>query len=225
MIDNPYNGIGYIGGYDYLLKRAWISKQGDFTLSYSTLTSNFFSFHDYYPDMVIPYNNRVFFLKEGLMYEMNKGPKNTFFGEKYNSSAVIVGGAGTQENKVFDNIFVDSYCYDENNILKVESFDKLRVHTPTQNTGDVTLIDGNDYDAVPSVGESLIKHRNDEYRLAIPRDAVKDNAADINDPLNIDQSDAEDRIKGDYSIIELTYSGVRSFSVKLIQILFRRNAR
>ena len=212
LIDNPYMGLGFIGGYDYKLKRAWIIKQSaesNFSLSFSAVTNVFSSFHSYSPNMIIPFDNRVFFMKDGLAWEMNKGSKNNFFGEQYTSDIEIVGGSGKVNGKVFDNIVIDSEAYDDNGAFVKETFDTIQATTPNQDTGVVTIIDGDDYDAIANDAETLVRYKNDEYRIVIPR--------------NLD--DDESRIKGDYSIIKLVYNGINKFIVKLIQIKGRTNAR
>ena len=90
LIDNPYQGIGFGGGYDYKLKRAWIVKQGEFTLSYDVLMQAWAWFHSYQPKIIIPFDNRVFFVNNDIFWEMNTGSKGSYFGEVYDSELEFI---------------------------------------------------------------------------------------------------------------------------------------
>jgi hypothetical protein len=255
LIDNPFLGIGMSGGFDYRLRRAWLVKHGEepFTLSYSTIMNNFFSYHDYQPNVIIPYDNRVFFVRTlesgSEMHEMNVGKKGSFFDEKFKSSFEFIAGARVPIATSFTNIQVNSVSRDLlTGIMKRDdNFDTLQVWTDRQNTGVYRLLPYNEKNGYPpsvQPGDLLIKHRNDEYRLAIPRDAVVDNAGDIFDPSNLDQSTSfRERIKETHAHVMFVYDNERKdvngipilddegnpinmeFVVKMIETKINRNDR
>lgn len=242
LIDNPFNGVGFLGGFDYKLKRFWIVKQGvyGFTISYSTVLNKWSSFHTYQPDVIIPYNDRVFFLKmtSGVeyLYEMNKGLKGEVFTINNNtpiihdSNIVIVSAVDTNIAKTYQNIKILSKSFDRNNNHKVrdDNFDTLQVYNDRQNTSVYNLIHGNVFGVIPNTNECLIKFRNDEYNIAIPRDAVIDNSLDITNPANLDNYQRfKERIKGNYAIFVFNYNNNLNyeFYLKQIDILYNKNIR
>ena len=235
LIDNPYVGIGFSGGYDYKLRRAWLAKQGTspFTLSYSTVTNAWASFHDYRPEVIIPYNNRAFFVKhDGVtskMWEMNTGVKGDFFGTVYDSTIETVTKMKGPNPSSYSNMIIESESTNSANLLiRDDNFDTLQVYTDRQNTDVYSLIHGNTFDPVKATGETFIKYRNNAYRIAVPRDAVLDNAGDIFDPGNLDQSTATaERIKSDYAHNLFVYKNDtgNKFLLKSIASIITQNIR
>jgi hypothetical protein len=104
----------------------------------------------------------------------------------------------------------------------------LQVFTDRQNTGNYVLKHGNLFDSSVSAGETLIKYRNNEYRVAIPRDSVIDNSQDIFDSTNLENtSQTRERIKNDYAHIRLTYNNDSKFKfvLKLLKTIISQNIR
>ena len=246
QIDNPFIGIGINSSYDYKLRRVIMVKHGDFTISYSTVTNNWFSFHDYTPNVIIPYDNRLFFMrnKDSLgnitsdMWEMNLGQAGSFFGTTYNSELEYVSAKGNQNN-TYQNLIISSDSSDANGLkIKEDNFVSLHVYTDRLNSGLYNIIHGNSFDPTENEGEILIKYRNDEYRMSIPRDSVLDNSGDIFDPDNIyipqggnvavdEDSGFRERIKGDYAHFEFVYDNTldREFVLNYINTIFNNNIR
>jgi hypothetical protein len=243
LTDNPFLGIGFTGGYDNKLKRVWITKlpkDGDltnshFTLSFSTLTNNWISYHDYQPNVYIPYNNRAFMVKNKTallaattMWEMNTGEKGAYLGEAPVESTVEYI-ARSQGTGAFNNLVIDSESTNSDNLLiKDDNFDTLQVFTDRFNTGVYVMKHGNTFNSNVVAGETLIKYRNNEYRVAIPRDSVKDSSQDIFNPTNLENtSQTRERIKGDYAHIRLTYNNDSKFRfvLKLLKTIISQNIR
>ena len=246
QIDNPFLGIGINSSYDYKLRRVIMVKHGDFTISYSTVTNNWFSFHDYNPNVMIPYDNRLFFMrnKDTLgnitsdMWEMNIGQAGSFFGTVYNSELEYVSAKGGQNN-TYQNLIISSDSSDATGLkIKEDNFVSLRVYTDRLNSGLYNIVHGNTFDPIENEGELLIKYRNDEYRMSIPRDSVLDNSGDIFDPDNIYQPQGgnvavdddygfRERIKGDYAHFEFVYDNTldREFVLNYINTIFNNNIR
>lgn len=245
LIDNPFSGIGCIGGYDYSLKRYFLVKQGmtslDFTVTFSIITQNWISFHSYVPNVIIPFDNRVFFIRNGAtadMWEMNIGDKGNYFGTVYNSEIEVVCATGP--SKVFNNIAINSDSTNRTTKVKVrdDNFKSVQVYNDRQNTGIVSLIPGNSFDPLRGDNESFVKFRNSEYRIAIPRDAVVDNGGDVFDAANIYVPQGgtvpidgdypyRERIRGDYAQFKYIYDNTpnREFVLKSIRTIFEPNYR
>ena len=242
MIDNPYQGTGFLGGYDYKLKRAWIVKQGGFAISYSVLMQSWSSFHDYIPEVIIPFDNRVFFLRNTVgdttdMWEMNEGAKATYFGTTHNSELEI--SVPTPVARTFNNQIQAVDITSRANVKQRDAFwNTMNVWTDRQNTGTYTFVPGNTFNPTKVEGETFYKFRNDEYRLAVPRDSVKDNGGDIFDLDNIYtpqggtlSPDADyafrERIKGDYAHFAYVYDNVDDnvFVLREIKTIFEQNFR
>jgi len=251
LIDNPYNGIGFMGGYDYKSRRAWIVKQGDegWTLSYSALMQSWSSFHDYAkdnaPDIIVPMDNRVFFFKfingEETVHEMNIGPKGTYFGTTFDSKLEM--SVPTGEAMSFTNQLIHSNSLSNGQKQKEDFFKTVQVTSDHQNTTEQAFVSGNSFAPAKQVNETFYKFRNDRYQVSIPRDAVVYNNQDIYDLNNIwqpyggtvaidDPSVTEDyiireRIKGEYAVFNYTYDNTPNnvFVLREIRTIFERNIR
>jgi hypothetical protein len=249
LIDNPFNDIGFVGGYDNALKRFWISKLNGvpFTLSYSLLLNKWFSFHTYQPNVIIPYNNRVFFIKnfsgtdiDSRVYEMNKGAKGANMltdpsdvDSPYtidNSLLQIVSAQDIQSAKVFQNLEILSDSYDSTNSIKVrdDNFNTIQVYNNRTNSDVYYLVPSNTFGVEPGAGSCAIKYRNDVYHVAIPRDSVVDNSQNIFNGGNLNNSQLfRERIKGNYAIFVFGYDNSTNleFYLRQIKIIFNKNTR
>ena len=235
LLDNPYNGIGICSGYDYKLHRALLTKQGTnpFTISYSTLLNKWFSFHSYIPNGYITFDNRIFLLKDGPIYELNIGPKGKYFTNSVQDSVIELVCAKASDNKIFNNVTINSSSDDDGVKIRDDNFDKLQVFTDRMNTGEYTLRFPNGYGDVAAFGEKFIKYKNEEYRIAVPRDAVVDATSDIFDPTNLIQDQIPttvifaNRIRGQYSHFKFTYNNENNYNfvIRLISIIFNVNFR
>jgi len=250
QIDNPYNGLGFLGGYDYKLRRAWLFKQNqdyNFALSYSGLMQSWSSFHSYNPSIAIPFDNRVFFIRNKDennipvsppdMWEMNIGPKGEYFGNVYNSELEISVPAGREA--VYNNQAFAMDIYNTEGVkIKDDFFNSYNVYTDKLNSGMLNLVSGNGFAPTKTDSEIFYKFRNDEYRVAVPRDAVVDNSANLFELSNIyepqggtfpidDNYIIRERIKGDYSIYKYTYDNTpqNSFVLREIRTIFEQNIR
>lgn len=243
LIDNPFIGIGISAGYDFELKRYFLVKHGNnkFTKTYSILSERWVSDHDYSPKAIISFDRRTFFITNDItaqMWEMNKGAKGNYFGAQFDSLMSYIMANGPR--KTFNNLVIDSYSKVKASGLKIrdDNFKTLRVYTDKQNTGIYQLIDDNVSGITITEGQTSIKFRNDEYRIAIPRDSVVNNSLSITDINNIyipqggtvpidDNYGYRERIKGDFAIFELVYDNVLNyeFVLKEIRTIFELNYR
>jgi len=243
LLDNPFKGIGIAAGYDFELKRYFIVKHGEnnFTKTYSILSESWVSNHDYTPNSIISFDRRTLFIDNdntAQIWEMNKGVKGSYFGSQFNSSISYIVANGPK--KTFNNMVINSYSKVRLTDLKIRdnNFKSLKVYTDKQNTGIYSLIDENVSGVVLVEGQTSIKFRNDEYRIAIPRDSIVNNSLSINDVDNmyipqggtfaIDSNYGyRERIKGDYAVFELIYDNVLDyeFVLKEIRTIFELNYR
>jgi hypothetical protein len=240
LIDNPFNGIGYIGGYDFKLKRAWIAKVGEFTLSYDVLMQSWGFFHSYMPRVIIPFDNRVMLISHNLnsgseLWEMNVGEKCNFFGTTYPSELTFV--VPVENAAVFNNQVHDIDILGNSKKVKDDFWTTFQAYTDRQNTGVLTFQNGNVFNPTKLPGSILYKFKNDEYRIAIPRDSVKDNGDEIFDLDNIYQPEGgtvpidsdyafRERMKGDYLIFKLSYTNEgNEFVLRGISTIFENNIR
>lgn len=241
LIDNPYIGVGIVSGFDFKLNRIFLSKfpvngeSDGFTLTYSTDLQKWFSYHSYFPNQIISYDNRTLFLRNqgvlaGEVHEMNIGPKGSYFGTVYDSELTFVIVA-KGKSSIFNNIVIDSDSEDRTTGIKQrdDNFYEIQVYNDRCNTGPYEMIPGNTFGVVAAAGQITIKFRNDEYRVAIPRDSVINNAGDIFDPTNLNNVNPpiRERIKGGYAIVNLKYdnSNDLEFVLNVITSIFNNNFR
>lgn len=258
QIDNPYmrnitdSKYGINGSYDHTLKRALLTLNDGTTLSYSMVTNNWFSFHDYAPNVYIPYDNKLLLVRNveldptepvittADVWELNVGNRGEYFGKAPSDSIVeLVSNKQTGGTKTFQNLKIVSDSFTTDGVkIRDDNFYSLNIINDRMNTGENTLIHGNAFSPTKDEGEVFIKYRNDEYRIAIPRDAVIDNAGDITSPANIyspqggsvlidDNYAFRERIKGDYANITLRYSNENQaeFVINNISTIFNKNIR
>ena len=239
LIDNPYMGIGIVSGYDYKLNRYLITKfpvtvqnvkQTDgFTLSYAKDIGKWFSYHSYKPNIYIPYNNRLFLTKDEEFHEMNIGNKGRYFGTVYDSELTFVVTVKGQTCS-FNNIVINSISKDRTTNIKQQNdnFYEFSAHNDKSNTGPYTMLPSNTFGITVAAGQLTVKHRNNEYRIVIPRDSVIDNSADIFDITNLNNTiKFRERIKGNYIIVNLKYDNTNNFEFVLnfIKTIFTNNFR
>jgi hypothetical protein len=251
LIDNPYMGIGIVSGYDYKLNRYLITKfpafytdesiqppvttkQSDgFTLSYSKDVGKWFNYHSYKPNIYIAYNNRLLFVNNknttSELHEMNIGAKGSYFGTVYNSELTYVIAAKGQ-TCIFNNIVINSVSTDKTTEIKQrdDNFKEMTVYNQKANTGPYEMVPNNTFGITLTAGQVSIKHRNDEYRIAIPRDSVVNNSLNIFDSTNLDNTvKFREKIKGNYAIVNLKYDNTADlqFVINFIKNIFTNNFR
>jgi hypothetical protein len=148
--------------------------------------------------------------------------------------SVPAGKEAVYNNQAFAIDFEDT-----NNVkVRDDFFNTIQVYTDKLNSGILNFVSGNDFAPTKTDGEIFYKYRNDEYRVAVPRDAVVDNSGNIFDLANIYAPQGglapidgsyviRERMKGDYSIYKYTYdnSSQNSFVLREIRTIFEQNVR
>lgn len=227
LIDNPFKDINFLGSYDYSNKRYIITKRNDFTISFSALTGSWISFHSYNPSVLIPFDNRLLMVNQDTFWEGNKGNKGSYFGSVYPSEIEIISALAKIENKTYENIIILSQSFNNTNVVRDDNFKFLKVYTNKGNTGIIELVHNNEDLLEREVGKQFIKFKNNEYRIAIPRDAVIDQNLDIQDVNNLDLENAERRIKGTFANLFFSYDNNLNlnFILHKISTIFNKNIR
>lgn len=208
LIDNPFNGHGITGGYDFNNNRYLITKntnvdgQIPFTISLSMYNKKFTSFHSYQPSCYIPIDNDLFTFNNALssglkgVYKHNSNNYGSFYNTVYNSSLEFIvnkspqvqGGqnASIIDTKVMDNLVLYMNNWDSNIIHPLRdntNNDSILVYNDNQCSGVTKLNYTNEYNDNPTRDTSLVHFKNKEYRIATPLNSV------INDGLAIFNAD------------------------------------
>ncbi len=211
-IDNPsnFNSAGILGVYDYALKRYIISKRGtsaDFTLSLSLLNKTWISYHGYFPHFLTSINNRLFGFNNNntvIMHEHNVGARGVYYGATVQPWILeYVSNNESSQTKVADNIYLRTHSEDSSgNYLDLETFKYIRCRNEKQDTGVVILTCTNAFNDT-----SNVKKKQDQFQIAIPRNAVGVNAL------------FPDRMKGKYLKIRLSYPNTNNYKLLLNYIV------
>jgi hypothetical protein len=181
----------YSSVYDYVHRRYILSCK-DWTISYMPELKSFSSYHSYLPKHMFSNGNKVFIFGNGLGL-LNEGPNATYFNSVSNASIHIPFNQNPLVTKVFDNLFIQA----SNQI----SF--INVYNNEYTTGSKLVVLDNDYKEY-NEGECILKFKNSQYQLAIPR-------------AN------EQRVKGKWCIVAFSISG--DSHVKYVSMLYRNSAR
>lgn len=250
-LDNPfkYGSEGLLAGYDHETKRFILSKsdvENPFTLSFSLLNKNWLSFHSYKPNYLISLDNKLFSGVNNSIdfYQHNKGNYGHFYNVYYPSTIdyIVNNNSNSKqsvinETKTFDNITsimtitdeADNYIINPNR----NNGDTIQVYNDRYNTGINNLIYNNTYGYLLSArNETLVKFKNDEYRLSIPLNAITGNNLPeknkygeiVNNNIDVNQT-FRGRIKGKFAVIKLTFSNLQNLKTTIhsIATTFRIN--
>ena len=116
-------------------------------------------------------------------------------------------------SKVFDNLIFLTESYNSEFIEQLfDTFDSLQAYQQNSNTGEI-ILDPNTPDINFDIGKIKVSRTNDEFRIAVPPDAVLDKNQSIFDSSNLTLSlpvgDPKrlyrPRMKGKYLITKLKY--------------------
>ena len=215
-IDNPYTGEGLLGAYDFSNKRYIIVKNdsgGGFAQSFSFLSDSWLSEHGYRPNVMIAFNNQLYFIKDDEIWEMNTGDRGNYFGTIYNSSLKYVENDNPIYNKVFDNLYIKSTTSNGGVNLTDATFDTIKVVNDFNESDTETIQVRQELNPILGTQETLCRFKNEEYKLSIPRDNSK--------------VSFQKRIKGQYAEIDLNLLNDDNdkFVLDYIKTVYRINHR
>ena len=73
-----------------------------------------------------------------------------------------------------------------------------------------------------------VKHKEDKYYIAVPRDTVVDTTVNIFEPTNLDATkDFRQRIRSKFAFVKFTYNNQNDFRLIMnaINVIFRKSYR
>lgn len=168
-----------------------------FTLSYTPELKSFTSFHSYLPHIMVSKGDRVFIGDNLSFQELNVGEEGSYFNVSYNSSISIIVNENPLVTKSIDNLFIQS----TDNLSTIKVISQLKESI----TKNLILIEDFDYELEED--ELLVKFKNNQYQLALPR------ATD------------DSRFKEKWINIQLTYDNLSPINIKYLSTLYRVVAR
>lgn len=207
--DHFTTGDSMLAVYDNKYNEVLFTPQGSsngMTVAYNEFTNSFGSFYNFKPSWYARlYTDHILSSSDDyIIYLHNVSTANddnrcTFYGTIYAASIEFIVNDKYNAIKVFDNIFFNTEEFTAGKGDNYEhTFDKLKVYNSFQNSGEIILTKG-----------STIERRENEWYLAVPRNAVDKNISthpDIQDPANIDQGQLfKARMRDNHMIIKLTY--------------------
>lgn len=143
--DNPITGFGILASYDPKYNRILFTKKGttSFTLSYSLDDNGWICFHNYTPDYLFSTGNNIFSFKNNKIYKHNIETKKGLYYDiiPYDSSITRIFNKGNRIDKLFFELEWITEVYNASNVLqRNETFNKLRLLTSYQDSGEIELI-------------------------------------------------------------------------------------
>lgn len=156
-------------------------------LMYSENMDSFVSRFDY-KDVFTIYstkNTSRILTGAGAHWDMFTGAYNSLLGTTYPYMIKLVANQYPTMHKVFDTIQWRSDSWSGNTYLPMHTFNKVRAYNQYQDSGYVNLVD-------VAGKPSILKKKFNTFRTLTPRDTLNKN------------SNNRDRIRGNYSIVELT---------------------
>ena len=152
---------------DYVYERGSANKpiytllsDDSFTVAYNELMQGFTSFYDFHPTLYTDNRNRFFSVNnDSTLWRHNKGPVNSYYGTKYPSEITVIANPDPDYTKIFNTLHYESQVKVGNLDQPLNTLDTIRVWNDYQDTGEKSLTVG-----------SLVKRKNREWRIHIPRE-------------------------------------------------------
>lgn len=235
--DNPFTGAGMLGAYDFEKKRYIISKKGttdDFTLSYSSLTESWISFHSYQPNLYFSQNTNLFAVindSTAILHQHNEGTYGVYYdAPAANSELTVIFNEAAGIDKTWDNMKHHTVSSGTNGIIQqFDTWTSMRVYSDTRNTGWYDMIVTNAYGSKAiddPTTQIRVRRNNNKFNLTIPADVVIDDGQDLFDLGNQDPTALfKPRMKGDHITTNFVYDNADEyeFIVNFISATFRPN--
>ena len=172
---------------------------GDKTLAFNEQLGVFTSFYNYNPDYYAEFSDKLYLFKSLKLFKYNGGEQANLDSDKTKVSEIeFVVNAEYPQTKTFDNVeYGGDFTTDTN-------FDLILFTTKRQTSETLTSED--------------IDYREDTYKFAIPRNALK-----LNEVEQLANKSYKDRMKGKYLICNYKYdcNGGNEFKVPYISTAYR----
>jgi len=224
--DNPVGTSGlhcYHHGKDNELYITYNSPEGSKTLVLSTRINKFVSFDTATPKMYAGNRDKLLSRDNANilfnLYAHKEGPQGLYYGVQVPSSFTILSNAHPLETKVWDNVELDAYAIDENDIQQPVLWKELEVWDAYQHSGIVPLVIGDN-----------IKRVEREWQLNLPRNVMTEiGVVNIFDPNNWDTTRIfKDRIRDKHVYVKFTLNvnntELRQY-VNYAKLIFRLSRR
>jgi len=142
-----------------------------FTLSYSFITRNWVSFHSYLPSFM--FNNSDVFLSQNQYSDIFKhvyNNKQVFYDTKFPYIIDVILSNSPMNAKTTTSITFTAQTYEfDNNTYSTKpvnkTFDSVIIYNTTQSSGELKLTIPEAFELPSSLGVSLIKQTDKQYRL------------------------------------------------------------
>lgn len=228
--DSPIENIGFIGGFDYLNSRYFITKLGDngFTYSFFLKLNSWTGSHTYQPKRYINRDKQLLISNGQDLYEVGKDVIGSHLGNQAEDSQLILSLNFPLFSKKFDAISIGAKSIKNNVLSPFDFFKYIDSYTLDQRTGKTELVVSNQINPVINNGQVKVSYKGREYRFSIPLDSVKELSRnlDIFADENLDISKKfKGRMLGGYLIIDMTTSltGSEDFELFLnyLKLTFR----
>jgi hypothetical protein len=220
VVDNPYMGSGVCSIYDYRTQRFLltymvsnalnpsVTNATEFTVSLSGLTSAWTSFHTHLSRLYVQHDDKCY--GGDSVAEFGKG--------NYQQSRIKIS-TPSEKMASFTNVVIDGYSKDDiGNDLPLELSTVLYSNNIAASGSSPSNVVTSEEKAV---NEVFIKRRNQEYRIAIPRNVKHSTGFYI--PTD-DEYHYSPRIKGNYMIGDYRFSPA-PFALSGITTIFDINTR
>ena len=198
--------------YDKKYNEVWF-RVYDKALIYNEQLQVFTSFYTHDPNWFFPFSDKLVTIKNNNMYYLhNIYDIPTESQEARTAKIEFVVNKDISNTKVFDNVAFSADLKDENNINKPHIITDVQFKTKTQQT------DLKGYDDEPHPAYDSIEIREDNYRFAIPREKVSDEA--LNELVS---QSYLGRMRGKYLICDYTFdcNSNREFKLPYIKTTYR----
>lgn len=196
--------------YDKKYNEVWFRIYGK-SLIYNEQLQVFTSFYTHNPNWFFPFSDKLVTIKNNNMYYLhNIYEVNSDLKEERISKVEFVVNKDISNTKVFDNVVFSADLLDNNNTIP-NIVKNITFKTKTQKTKPF-----DHFDLENNV--SNIDHREDNYRFAIPREKVD------NDALNqLTSQSYLGRMRGKYLICDYTFdcNNNREFKLPYIKTTYR----
>lgn len=175
--------------FDYENYRLLVTSSKGWTLSYQVLLKSWTGFHSYLPQFMISRGKEFYMSDPTKLVKLNVGAYGSYFGVYQPFKLEYVVNVAPLVTKSFDNLIVyaDTKTVKDTSVIgpseaspdfvidRFTTFNKVRVYNDLKDTSEIQLICPKNFQEEwisLSPNQTHIKFKNQEYRLAIPKDRL-----------------------------------------------------
>lgn len=163
--DNPINGYGITGGYDYINNELFLtfkqSTKPSFTISFNEKLNTFVSFYDFIPSLYISKGSNFLVTNSNNrdVYKQYAGEYNKFFGVYYPSYVTLNVNPEADKDCIFNNLQYKSEVYINNTDQPVSTLTSVQLWNEYQNSN-----------SKPLVLHSNLSRKFRDWKITLPRE-------------------------------------------------------